>query len=225
MNKFTIHSNRSWFTHPRTNERIVGTFLSRSVEAYYHYDYQGGNRELRETNGTVENIITTLKNQFQDKSHFVLNRAKDNLIRILKEDLPQILQQSRKNNLTVCVIPRSKAEVNYYADQLFFKQAVGEAVDSMMNLINGTNYIIRQTNTRTTHLDRSGYGGDGYLPYPGITLDTCFISGNVKFKDILLIDDLYTESVNIDEDAIEALFSRGAKSVVFYSIGRTVLRR
>ena len=57
------------------------------------------------------------------------------------------------------------------------------------------------------------------MPYPKITVNTCEISNNVKDKDILLIDDLYTNSVNIDEDAIQALYDKGAKSVVFYSIG------
>jgi hypothetical protein len=83
---------------------------------------------------------------------------------------------------------------------------------------------MRHTNTRTTHLDRNGEGGDGNLPYPGITKDTCTISGQAKYKDILLIDDLYTKSVNIDEDAIQALLDKGANSVTFYSIGKTVSR-
>jgi hypoxanthine-guanine phosphoribosyltransferase len=30
------------------------------------------------------------------------------------------------------------------------------------------------------------------MPYPGITKATCTISNEVKGKDILLIDDLYT---------------------------------
>ena len=97
-------------------------------------------------------------------------------------------------------------------------------MDKLANFDNGTKYIIRHTNTRTTHLDRNGEGGDGNLPYPGITKDTCTISDNVKSKDILLIDDLYTKTVNIDEDAIQALLDKGANSVTFYSIGKTVSR-
>jgi len=38
----------------------------------------------------------------------------------------------------------------------------------------------------------------------------------------LLIDDLYTRTVNIDEDAIQALLDKGAHSVAFYAVGRTV---
>lgn len=59
------------------------------------------------------------------------------------------------------------------------------------------------------------------MPYVGITHDTCNISEEVDGKDILLIDDIYTKDVNIDEDAIQALYDKGAKSVTFYSICKT----
>ncbi len=73
-------------------------------------------------------------------------------------------------------------------------------------------------------MNKSGYGGDGEMPYPGITKDTCIISENIRGKDILLIDDLYTKTINIDEDAIQALLDYGAKSVVFYAVGKTVTK-
>ena len=134
-------------------------------------------------------------------------------------------QRIGKYNLTVCVIPRAKAEISYSSNQLLFKQAVCETISQLDGFFDGTNYIIRHSNTRTTHLDRSGYGGDGDLPYPGITKETCTISGNVRGKDILLIDDLYTETVNIDEDVIQALLDNGASSVFFYSVGKTLRGR
>lgn len=221
MESFTIQSTNSWYTNPATNTRQRGIFISRPINAFYHADYHGGNNELRVTIGTVENIITTLKNQFQDKSNNVLTQAKNNLIQILRTDFPQILQRTGKNNLTVCVIPRAKAETYYSTNQMLFKQAVIDTISQLNGFSDGTNYIIRHTNTRTTHLDRSGYGGDGDLPYPRITINTCNISGNVRGKDILLIDDLYTESVNIDEDAIQALLDNGATNVFFYSVGKT----
>lgn len=56
--------------------------------------------------------------------------------------------------------------------------------------------------------------------FPGITKATCHISPHVKDQDVLLIDDIYTPGVNIDEDAIQALLDAGAKSVTFYAIGR-----
>lgn len=90
--------------------------------------------------------------------------------------------------------------------------------------IDGTHDIIRHTDTTTTHLARSGHGGAGELPYVGITKDTCNISDDVIGQDILLIDDLYTKTVNIDEDCIQALLDKGSRSVIFYSIGKTLSR-
>lgn len=199
-------------------------YLRHSIKAFYHSDYKSGNSERRETIGTVENIITTLKNQFKEKSNDVLIKAGNSLIEILQEDLLKILQKTGKDKLTICVIPRAKALSTYSPNQLVFKQAVSLFIKKNDNFIDGTNYITRHTDTRTTHLDRSGYGGDGDLPYPGITKKTCTISIDVKGKDILLIDDLYTESINIDEDAIQALLDSGANSVVFYSLGKTAPR-
>jgi len=57
------------------------------------------------------------------------------------------------------------------------------------------------------------------MPYAGITQKTCTLNKNIKDKDILLIDDIYTADVNIDEDAIQALMDKGAKSVTFYAVG------
>lgn len=203
-NEFTIYANN---------------YLTSSVTAFYHADYNsGGNWK---TDGTIENMIWTLKN---DASPFPyrLPVAKQRLEQILLTDLPIIKNKLTFNNLTVCVVPRAKAESHYKKDQLLFKEIISLIVDKLPNFIDGTKYIIRHANTRTTHLDRNGEGGDGNLPYPGITKNTCTISEQVNGKDILLIDDIYTKSVNIDEDAIQALFDNGAKSVTFYAIGKTV---
>ena len=224
MKNFTINGGDSWYTNPKTNNRQVGTFLTKKVQAYYHDDYHGGDQELRDTAGTVENIITTLKNQFKDRSTDNLLMAAKFMIRILNADLPQILRMTEKCEFVVCAIPRSKAENTYINEQLLFKKAIQANVKNLNSFIDGTNYIVRHTDTRTTHMDKSGYGGVGNLPYPGITKDTCTISDKVRGKDILLIDDLYTASVNIDEDAIQALFDNGARSVIFYSLGKTIKR-
>ena len=224
MKTFTINGESSWYTNPETNNRQVGTFLTKKVQAYYHDDYHGGDQELRDTAGTVENIITTLKNQFKDKSKEVLVQAGKNMIDILNKDVPHILRTAGLEELVVCAIPRSKAKNSYIPAQLLFKKAIEASVKNLDKFIDGTDYIIRHTDTRTTHMDKSGYGGEGNLPYPGITKDTCTISDKVRGKDILLIDDLYTTSVNIDEDAIQALFDNGARSVIFYSLGKTIRR-
>lgn len=206
MNSFTILPNG---------------YLRKNIKAFYHSDYSGGG--LWRKQGTIENIICTLKNDITPYTDNVLLSAVKQLGMILSTDLPQILRETGKNNFTVCVIPRAK--VNYNAKQLLFKAVVSEIVNSLKGFYNGTNYIVRHTDTKTTHLSRgiSG-GGNGELPYPGITNDTCRISNEVRGKDILLIDDLYTRSVNIDEDAIQALLNKGANSVTFYSIGKTVFR-
>lgn len=224
MKNFTINGGGSWYTNPETNDRQVGIFLTKEVQAYYHDDYHGGDPELRDTTGTVENIITTLKNQFNNTSVNVLTQAGKNMIAILNKDLPQILWLTGLEELVVCAIPRSKAENTYTNVQLLFKKAIKASVKKLYKFIDGTDYIVRHTDTRTTHMDKSGRGGEGNLPYPGITKDTCTISDKVRGKDILLIDDLYTASVNIDEDAIQALFDNGARSVTFYSLGKTIKR-
>lgn len=221
MNRFTIESGSSWFTNP-TNVRQRGIFLRQSIGAFYHADYSGGAGQWR-VPGTIENIIVTLKNDITPYTPIVLQNASQLLANILLADLPLILQQIGKKNLTVCVIPRAKA--NYDPNQLLFKATVSDVANRLNGFSNGTNYITRHTDTKTTHLSRgSSGGGSGNLPYPGITKNTCTISNQVRGKDILLIDDLYTKSVNIDEDAIQALLDNGASSVTFYSVGKTVLR-
>ena len=207
MEKFTIQAN---------------DFLNRDVQGFYHAGYiGGGNWRIP---GTTENLIVTFKNDITKYPSEVLLNAANQLKQILLEDLPSILDELDVKQLTVCVVPRAKKEDYYRADQKLFRGVVSSVVDVLDGFENGTDYIIRHTNTRTTHRNRSGHGGDGQMPYPGITKDTCHISPEVYGKDILLIDDLYTRTVNIDEDAIQALLDAGAKSVVFYAIGKTVRR-
>jgi hypothetical protein len=209
MQRFTIQSNQ---------------FLNRSIQAFYHADYEGGGGKWQ-LQGTIENIICTLKNDITPYPDNILQVAVNQLQRILVEDLPQILLLTRLNNLTVCVIPRAKAEASYRTNQLLLKSTIRNTFLHLNGFSNGTNYIIRHTDTKTTHLSRgiSG-GGSGSSPYQGITKDTCTISDEVRSKNILLIDDLYTKTVNIDEDCIQALLDKGANSVTFYAIGKTVSR-
>lgn len=214
-------ANTGFFVNDSNEIRLVGNFLSQDTNAFYNSDYNSGGAWERQD--TIENMIWTLKNDV-DAFPERLPNAQQQLAGIIRQDLPEILRRIRINNLTVCVVPRSKAEGYYRADQLLFRETISNVVNELPNFENGTRYIIRHTNTRTTHLDRNGEGGDGNLPYPGITKNTCTISGQVNGKNILLIDDLYTKSVNIDEDAIQSLLDKGANSVTFYSIGKTVSR-
>ena len=205
QNKFTIYSNK---------------YLKQDILAFCHSDYQsGGNWKIE---GTIENMIWTLKN---DSSPFPLRLplAKQRFENILSNDLPQILSYTNFSSLTVCVVPRAKKDSYYKNDQLYFRQIINDLVNKLNGFQNGTDYIKRHTNTKTTHL-RGEEGGDGDLPYINITKNTCTISKEVQNKYILLIDDIYTKSVNIDEDVIQALLDNGAKSVIFYAIGKTVSR-
>jgi len=194
------------------NEFIIssdGEYLDRDIQCYYHADYTGYK------NPGNPDYVNVLKNTFNDKSPEALNNALDLLYNVLRYDLP-LFDKKR----TICIVPRSNAEHTYAHNQLLFKKVIQELIEEL-NFKDGSDYIVRHTDTRTTHLDRSGYGGDGDMPYPDITNDTCNISIDVRGKDILLIDDIYTVGVNIDEDAIQALFNNGANSIVFYVVGKT----
>lgn len=208
MHEFTIKSNHC---------------LSQDIQAFYHTDYVGMG------NPGNPDYVNVLKNTYNSLSKYKLNSAVQELKSALLEDFPQILTVIQLNSLTVCVVPRAKAEANYHSNQLFFKLTIQNIVNQLQlnGFSDGTDYIIRHTNTKTTHLRKPipNYNNDGQDPYPGIIIDTCIISNNVRGRDILLIDDVYTSKVNIDEDAIQALLDKGANSVTFYAIGRTVDNR
>lgn len=56
------------------------------------------------------------------------------------------------------------------------------------------------------------------MPYKGITAKTCEIKERlIKDKNILLVDDIYTEGVNVAEDCLQTLLDFGAKSVIIRS--------
>lgn len=204
MYKFTIQSNR---------------YLSQDIQAFYHTDYIG-----YQSPGNPD-YINTLKNTYGNFLNAKLNMAVQELENVLFEDLPKVFQVLQLDSLTVCVVPRAKT--NYQPNQLLFRSTIRNVVNQLNSFSDGIDYIVRHTNTKTTHLPANtpNYNNDGAKPYPGITIKTCNISSNVRDKNILLIDDLYTRTVNIDEDAIQALLKKGAHSVTFYAVGRTVYNR
>jgi len=193
MNNFTIYTNE---------------YLRKNIKAYYHTKYTGYK------NQDNPDFLNDLKNTFNSYSEKKLLNAIEKLNNILINDLSTF-----SRDLTICIVPRAKAENNYKTNQLLFKKSIQNII-SNLGFIDGSNGIIRHTDTKTTHLSRSGYGGNGSMPYPNITKDTCHISNDLIGKDILLIDDIYTSDVNIDEDVIQALIDKGANSVIFYSIGK-----
>jgi len=188
-------------------------YLEKNIRGFYHTEYVGHQKP-----GNPD-YINRLKNTYNTFPPSILNIAVQELNNVLMEDLPQILRVLQLNSLTVCVVPRAKT--SYKPNQLLFKSTIRKVVNQLNHFIDGTDYITRHSNTRTTHLppNTPNYNNDGEKPYRGITKDTCNISNKVNGKDILLIDDLYTKTVNIDEDAIQALLTCGANSVSFYSIG------
>lgn len=199
-------------------------YLNSPIKSWYHSEYHGGKFWEK---GTIENIICTIKNDIDIKSYDnpELLDASKKLYDILMLDLGNLVnnysQEFGDSAITICAVPRAKVQNNYYPHQLLFKETIKRVI-SDLKLNDGTDYLIRKVNTRTTHRDKSGHGGEGPLPYVGITKDTCNISPQVKGKVILLIDDVYTKSINIDEDAIQALLDNGANKVFFYSVGYTI---
>lgn len=196
-------------------------FLKNDMQAFYSVDYTGYG------NMGNPNYLNILKNTFGAEEKTKLLKAINGLTGILSSDLPKILTELKLKQITICVIPRAKCFDYYSEDQLIFKSVVGSIVRSLVGFTDGTSFIVRHTDTKTTHLQKQieNFVNDGPLPYPGITKDTCTISDDVIGRDILLIDDIYTKTVNIDEDTIQALLDKGAKSVAFYAVSRTIDRR
>ena len=195
-------------------------YLSYPTRGYFHQYYTGYGRPGN------PNFINNLKNTFADKSEEVIEDAIDQLKKILVGDLPTIPFPRRGQQSILCMcVPRAK-EASFYTSslQFGFLFAVQTVAKQLNFLENGTECIIRTSNTYTTHLNKpiETYVNDGPRPYKGITKDTCYINKTVvRGRTILLIDDVYTKSVNIDEDCIQALYDCGAKEVVFYAVAYT----
>ena len=202
MEKFTIQANN---------------YLRQNIQAYYHQYYTGyqnyGNPDYL---NDLKNTFNSFSKENIDKLDEAIKKLRD----VLKNDLSNF-----NISLTICIVPRSKAENTYSHNQLLFKKVIQELIKKL-GFQDGSQYILRHTDTRTTHLSHSPrgaqYAGNGDMPYPGITNNTCNISSDVQGKDILLIDDIYTGGINIDEDAIQALIDNGANKVYFYSVAKTI---
>ena len=192
-------------------------YLRRNVPAFYHTAYVGWKKA-----GNPD-YLNDLKNTFNNFSMGKLTRAAQELLVALDSDLPTLLRHTGLGTMTVCVVPRAKAEDTYHPNQLLFRSTTQEAIAGVNGLEDGTDHIRRHTNTKTTHLRApiQNYDNDGPAPFPGITAQTCHISTKIKGKHILLVDDIYTPGVNIDEDAIQAFLDAGAHGVTFYAVGKT----
>lgn len=196
-------------------------FLTQKIIAYYNRRYTGYK------NQDNPDFLNTLKNTYNNETLSQLNGARQDVENILLADIPKIIKSNNFQNCVCVCVPRAKALASYTDNQLFFRDAVRNASKSISDLVDGTEVIIRHTNTCTTHLKKARDDGrinnnDGDMPYPGITKKTCHIdSEKIVSQKIILIDDIYTKGVNIDEDCIQALIDNGALKVIFYAIGRT----
>lgn len=197
--------------------------LSRDVQGFYHTEFYGRGHPWCDCPDNPTFLYTLKNDPHHNPSDWWLITAANQLGNILLVDFAQILERLDNPRLTVCVVPRAKAETEYRAEQLYFKEVTKRVVAMMPKLSDGTDLIKRHTNTFTTHLRKpvAGYINDGDKPYPGIALDTCHFSPEIEGRDILLVDDIYTKTVNIDEDMIQALYQHGARSVTFYAVGNT----
>ncbi len=206
MKQFTINPN---------------PFLKISTQGFYSVNYYRHGHPLHPT--CLTDLKNTFNNQNDENGRKKLKTALIEVRNHLRSAIPEIVQPINFPSPVLCVVPRAKAEDQYEVPQTLFRYAVELFAKESEQYIDGTRYILRHTNTKTTHLrsDFSGYVNDGASPYPGITLSTCDINPKVKGKHILLIDDIYTPGVNIDEDAIQALYNCGAAHVTFYAVAKT----
>lgn len=201
-------------------------FLHKDTNCYFVLDYlrygQPGNPEF----------ILTLKNTFNKESISALNRARKKVKDILCEWVPQVMNHAKLSSCTMICIPRAKALSSYTSNQLYFLAGVSEAAQLISGVKDGTDMIVRKTDTKTTHLkftvervkaDGSRQANTGSDPYPGITETTCWIDKkSVRGQNIILVDDIYTAGINIDEDCIQAMYDAGASQVILFAIARTV---
>lgn len=204
-------------------------YLDREITAFYRADY------IRYKAPNNPDYLVILKNNWQKTPWLELAWADTELRHGLEEELQFIIMQSfpQDADVVICTIPRSKKEDYYQPQQRTFRGAIHYTIDrlikntaqhaSQQTIIDGTHYIIRHTNTLTTHLRNAPSPNDGHEPYPGIAKDTCHFSSAIKGKHVLLIDDVYTKTINIAEDFIQSILDCGCASIVFFAIGRTKL--
>mgnify|MGYP000873240942 CR=1 FL=1 len=193
------------------------SYLNIETLGYYHQFYTGYQKPNN------PDFLNVLKNTYDDEDYSNLIIAKQKVENILRKDIHQILEENGWEKCVITGVPRSKSYDSYSENQLMFKRAIADFAKETNNIFDGTDYIIRQENTKTTHIRKPvNYNNDGEMPYPGITAKTCCIDGKmIKNKKIILVDDIYTKYINIDEDCIQALYSSGAEKVILYVIGYT----
>ena len=194
MERFTIQKN---------------DFLSHDCTGYFHLYYVGygqpGNPDY----------LNTLKNIFVSTHPDTLRAASRQAAALMIQDIPQVMDVEGLDTAILMAVPRSKSGMCNW--QLGFKAAVRTTVKALqadnLSVIDGTDCIFRHV---------SNFENTGSEPYTGITKDTCDSQNEyIKGRTVILIDDIYTKTVNVDEDCIQALYDAGAARVVFYAVAYT----
>ena len=182
--------------------------------AFYNCDYVGYQKQ---GNPDFINHLKNMTNQYNE-----LDLVED-FVQVSErfvKDMESVFDKADFKYFTVCVMPRSKRESKYKQSQLMFKKAISSCANKL-GFINGTDAITRVKDTKTTHNWRFE-NNTGDNPYKGITKDTCRVDlSKIKGKNIVLVDDIYTEGVNVIEDCIGYLFDLCAKSVILYVTAKT----
>ena len=194
----------------------LDVFLAKDIDLYFHDFYYGFSSSLN----TIK-YINYLKNDRREYDAEI-GACEEKAAKVLAVDLDELVKAY--GPLTVCGIPRAKREDSYPSEKMGLKRAIRKAIAMIPALSDGMDYIIRHTNALCTHLSYWRHGGDGEGPRPGLLRDTCILSGEISGKNIVVIDDIYTAGVGIDEDGVQALLDAGAKNVIMYTFGCTASR-
>ena len=95
MNKFTIQPN---------------LFLKQPIQAFFHENFYGA----KANHPNNPNYLYRLKNDpHHNWTDYQLRVATAQLADALRTDLAQIQQDTNINPLTICIVPRAKADIIY----------------------------------------------------------------------------------------------------------------
>ena len=197
--------------------------LDREIKYYWKHRYISPKNNFPDESDDFKfsKAVYILKNQDRKKTDRYLDPYAEEVKNEISEGLDFLIQhlEAEGQPWVVVAVPRSKA--NFLPRQLRLIKAISDAVPQQLE--NGAYFIKRHTNTATTHLKNIGNWNSSSEPepYKGITRDTCRLEGDVRGKNVILIDDIYTSGVNVDEDCIQFLFDNGAVNVVLYTLCKT----
>ena len=194
-------------------------FLTTEICGYSHDFYI----PMKLGGGKTSKLILTIKNSFGDAAHNEIEAAKTEISKVIKFDLDKIIKRHQFEKPIAIVVPRSKPDNYWNNTQLQFRPAVAAGILQSNLIIDGTQYLTRCAATQTTHIAHlNNTQNTGEPPYPGITKDTCRLNENIVNKNVILIDDIYTVGVGVDEDCVQFLLDNGAASVILYTLGITI---